>query len=126
MKEIKIKNCTPHPVNIEGEDGKARTFPKSDAPARVSVKKEQVGSLLGISVSRETFGNVIDLPEEQDGTFLIVSRMVEAALPDRHELVVPGDLIRNEKGQIVGARGVVAPNGFPIQECPGNQNRFEE
>ena len=124
--EIKITNCTPHPVNIEGEDGKTRNFPKSETPARVSVKKEHVGSLLGISVSRETFGDVVGLPEENDGVFLIVSRMVAAALTDRHDLLVPGDLIRNEKGQIVGARGVIAPNGFPLQECPGDQNRFEE
>lgn len=100
-----IKNLTPHDIKIVGENGEITTFPKSGQIARVASKKEVVRTLEGFEVFAETFGEVEGLPAEETGVFLIVSRLVAAACPTRRDLLVPGELVRDENGQPVAAKG---------------------
>lgn len=108
---MQIKNLTPHDINIVGENGEIRTFPKSGICARVSVETKKVFTVEGVEVMKETLGDVVDLPDEQDTVFLLVSRLVaDAALKanqNRKDLLVPGGLMRNEAGQIIGCRGFI-------------------
>lgn len=53
-----------------------------------------------VAVSRA--GEVSGLPDRQSGVTLIVSRMVAEAAPDRRDLVFPLDLIRDDKGRVIG------------------------
>ena len=104
-----IVNLCPHPINIIAEDGSIRDFPKCENPARVSQSEEVVGTILGVVVTKQKFGKVENLPEPQEGTYLVVSRLVVAAAQaegrDISDLLIPGPGVRNEQGQIIGAKG---------------------
>ena len=53
-----------------------------------------------------TYGAVTGLPELHPGVLLIVSALVRTALPDRKDLASPVDVIRDEKGVILGCRAL--------------------
>ena len=99
-----ILNMTPHSVNIIGDDNKIiKTF-DSVGIARCSQQTVTIGDINGIPLTTTSFGDVIDLPAPQDGVFFIVSRLVLSACPDRNDLLVPNDLVRDDNGNIIGAK----------------------
>jgi hypothetical protein len=130
-----IINLTPHAVNVLTESGEVRTFEPSGKLARVAVTRTDAGTIpaYGIRLSCPKVGAVEGLPEEsptdcpfcgqiggvsvydticQDhgepfrfAPLYIVSAMVREACPDRHDLLSPGELIRDGKGNITGCRG---------------------
>jgi hypothetical protein len=55
------------------------------------------------------YGAVEGLPEPQPYTAYIVSAIVQAACPDRRDLVAPYDIVRGPDGQIRGCRGFSRP-----------------
>lgn len=108
--DVRLVNLTPHSITVVGDSGETiLTIPPAGVVARCSVKKERVATIginnFNIPVSWVTFGEVVDLPEPQDGTIYIVSRAVAEARRDRDDLLVPDDLVRDEEGRIVGCRG---------------------
>lgn len=85
-------NLTPHTINIiDGEH--AGTYP-SEGAARVS-------SL--------PLGAVIDLPEPEPDTIVVVSVITAEAAPGRSDLRVPGDQVRDDSGRIIGCRSLAMP-----------------
>ena len=106
---MNIINCTPHVLNIIVGDKVIDLAPSGVIP-RVSVKSELSESILisgtEVPVYQDTYGELNDLPEQQEGTFLVVSRLVAAAAKGRPDLLVPGALIRNEAGQPIGCKGL--------------------
>ena len=103
---MKIVNCTPHEINIVKEDGSILTIEASGIVPRCSQTEANVASINGIAITRQIFGEVVNLPEKKPGVFLVVSRMVAAAAPDRMDLLVPGPLVRDENGQPCGCHGL--------------------
>lgn len=103
---MEIKNCTPHEINVVREDGTVLSIPASGIIPRCSQSEEKIMSLEGIAITRQTFGDAVNLPPETPGVFLVVSRMVAAAVPGRKDLLVPGPLVRDENGQPCGCRGL--------------------
>lgn len=107
--DVRLVNLTPHSITVVGDSGETILTIPSAGVARCSVKKERVATIgindHNIPVSWVTFGEVVDLPEPQDGTIYIVSRAVAEARRDRDDLLVPDDLVRDEEGRIVGCRG---------------------
>lgn len=106
-----IINLTPHAVNIVNDDNSiATTIPASGNVARCSQTIDIVGALtLGsvvIPISASSYGEVVDLPDPQDNTYYIVSRLVMSACPTRQDLLVPNDLVRNDAGQVIGCRSL--------------------
>ena len=99
-------NLTPHILNIIAADGSTVYIPPSGNIARVGSTSSIVATVNGINISRQTFGDVIDLPDAQDDVVLIVSRMVKDRVPDRADVVVPGVPFRDADGKIVGAWGL--------------------
>ena len=100
-------NLTPHTINILNEhDQEIMAIPANGIVARCSLSEETVMMIDGINVTRQTFGDVFDLPEPQEGTFFIVSRLVAMAAPDRLDLLIPGPLVRNDQGQPIGCHGL--------------------
>lgn len=102
-------NCTPHPVNILDEnEGTVKIYAASGILPRCSVETTIVGCIdvdgSSVNITDTTFGDVENLPLEEEGTLLIVSRLVLSACPDRSDLIVPNDVVRNEKGHVVGCR----------------------
>ena len=95
-----ILNYTPHTINI-GEKVIA-----SSGNARITQSIMPTHEIDGIQVIKTFCSNVTGLPEPQKGVYLIVSLMVQEALPNRMDLLSPGELIRNETGQIIGCKNL--------------------
>ena len=76
-------------------------------PIRVSCESRKVDTVEGIDIYEVVYGEVTGLPEFKEGVYYVVSAMVRQALPERKDLLSPGQLIRNEEGQPVGCLGLV-------------------
>lgn len=103
---MSIVNCTPHRLNVLKKDGTVLDIDPSGIVPRCSTSSTEIADLDGISVVQSVFGEVTGLPEEQPGTFLVVSRLVLQAAPHRHDLLAPGELVRGEDGQPKGCKGL--------------------
>ena len=100
-----IVNLTPHALNIVTDSGTV-TIPPSGIVARCSVRRERVGEVGGIPVNRTVFGDVEGLPEPTADTYYIVSAIVAQACPDRSDLLITDDAVRDEQGRIIGCRAL--------------------
>lgn len=52
---------------------------------------------------------VVDLPDPEPGTLLIVARPVADAVTDRHDLAYPHRAVRDDRGVVVGCRALGRP-----------------
>ena len=102
MTEIEVINCTPHDITIMND--KKIVIKASGIIARVSTTMSPSGMIGDIPLSETKFGEVENLPEAKKGTRYLVSRMVMEACPHRHDLLVPGECVRDEEGKIIGCR----------------------
>ena len=107
----KIINLTPHSVNVVGDDNSVDiTIEVSGNVARCSQTINTVGNIIvnnvAIPISSSSYGEVVDLPAPQDDTYYIVSRLVMSACPNRQDLFVPNDLVRDEAGRVIGCRSL--------------------
>ena len=101
-----ILNYTPHTVNIVNSGGeKIQDFPPM-GEARCRQTTKVIGNITGIPITSATFGEVEGLPKEVEGTYYIVSRLIRQALPNRKDLLVPNELVRDEKGKIIGCKSL--------------------
>jgi len=101
-----IVNMTPHPVNIiDGEGNEIARF-ESAGQIRLAATTVQAEPIAGIPTSRTVFGAAEGLPEAIEGTWFIVSQIIKSALPDRTDLLVPAEVVRDSDGQIVGCRSL--------------------
>ena len=107
-----LVNLTPHALSLV-VGSEAVTVPPSGTVARVSVTRESAGTVTvgGVQVPlyRTTYGAVEGLPDPAPNTLFVVSAVVAAAARDRTDLVVPDDLVRDDQGRVVGARGLAFP-----------------
>lgn len=104
---MQIINTTPHPVNIVDKNGNIiNTFPKGDFNIRLSVNTVDSGTINGVPISKTVFGDPIGLPDFVDGTFFIVSQLVKSAIPNRLDLLVPAQVVRDDKGNIIGCQSL--------------------
>ena len=106
-----LKNFTPHNVVIVNEATKI-VIP-SDGIARVTETKAVAPSIDVDGVTVETFvsafGEVENLPPQEEGIMVIVSALVASAAKGRDDLLVPGELVRDDGGNIVGCKSLRRP-----------------
>jgi hypothetical protein len=109
-----LVNLTPHEVVLYDSTGQsiALKIPPSGKVARVTVKAEIVGEVNGIFIRKTTYGDIVDLPDQQEDTVYIVSTVVLLALhakgirrgdvvsPDTN----PDSVIRDPQGKILGVK----------------------
>jgi hypothetical protein len=57
-----------------------------------------------IKTQVKSFGKIENLPEPENGVIYIVSLPVAQAAKKRPDVFTIGDAIRNEKGQVIGAK----------------------
>lgn len=108
MGAIKVYNLTPHALNVIDRDGNVTVIPASGAIARVATEEILVGRLGFSEVVQRRFGDVdwgFDMPQMKKDTVYIVSSLVASAIKDRHDILVPGTLVRNDEGQPIGCKG---------------------
>ena len=113
---VKIVNLTPHAITIILPDGQKLEIPPSGTVARVSVKAKEVGKLeyagMEVPIVKLEYGDVVGLPEPQEGTIYLVSTLVLMALKDkgikRNDVFSPDtspeSAIRDSQGRIIGVR----------------------
>lgn len=105
---VKIVNLTPHAINLVGQDGtQIAVFQPSGNIARCTTNKTVVSTVAvgdtTVNVNRTTFRGVTGLPDEEEGTFFIVSAIVAQAMKgDRYDLLIVDNTVRDEEGQIIG------------------------
>lgn len=98
-----LKNYTPHAINIVRADGSiVMTIPSEGVSIRLKTETAQVGEVNGIPLTKTIFGEPEGLPEEREDTILVVSQLVKNALPDRKDLVVPAEQVRDAEGRVIG------------------------
>lgn len=107
-----IVNLTPHALNImpEGPEGPTVTIPPSGIVARCATSRVQVDTVtvdgIAVPVNRTQFGAVTGLPDPQPGTIYIVSAVVAQAVPERPDVFIVDDSVRDESGRIIGCRAL--------------------
>lgn len=98
---------TPHPVHIVDADGQVLvTFPKGETMIRLAVSTASAGTVAGVALSKTVFGEPVGLPDFSEGTYYIVSQLVKNALPDRSDLLVPAEVVRDANGNILGCKSL--------------------
>lgn len=116
-----LYNLTPHPISIHLPSGEVIHLGTWANVARVEVVVKGRGGFnerlpgvgeVFIPVKGNTYGKVTGLPE-WDGTNekkYVVSRLVAEAAqkenPERGDLYVPGELVRDSEGKVVGCKGL--------------------
>lgn len=107
-----LKNLTPHEVCIYDMVGTTPVLnlviEAGEEVARVSCEYVKVDKKVeGVDMYRTVFGEDTGLPDYEKDVYLLVSTMVREALPLRKDLVSPGQLLRNDKGEVIGCLGLV-------------------
>jgi hypothetical protein len=97
----KFVNLLGHDITISGH----ATLPKCDNPCRVETQQMIIGKLGGVPIAKTEFMKIVNLPEPEDGTYYIVSRIAMDYVPFKREDVFCVDTgstaIRDENGQVV-------------------------
>jgi hypothetical protein len=110
-----VINYTPHTVTLLRANDSAEMVFESRGTARCAESLERIdpldwdpfgdgGMLCHLPRVRRSFGEVSGLPAPQAGVAYIVSQLVQDALPDRTDLMVPAEVVRDESGRIVGCK----------------------
>jgi hypothetical protein len=103
-----LRNLTPHSVTIITDTGSVYLPPEPGIRPWVDETHTDAEPVfvdaVPVPTVRVVGGAAVDLPEPVPGTLLIVSRVIAEACPDRTDLLVPYDLVRDEAGQVVGCR----------------------
>lgn len=119
-KNITLVNKTPHPITLVLEDGAKITLEPVLPTPRVSSSSVKTASYTITDgegtehvITREapTFGEIVDLPEPEEGVIYVVSMLVAARAKGRTDLVSPGRQLRNEAGQVIGCAGLQGKEG---------------
>jgi len=116
-----VVNLTPHAVTVVDASSRViRCWPGSDEPARVEAVRVPVGlEVAGVPLMAEERSRAANLPEPQEGVWFIVSSVVGSAHPERRDLLVPSDLVRDGEGVVTACRSFVI-SGSPVRgRAPG-------
>ncbi|OJY45965.1 hypothetical protein [Pseudonocardia sp. 73-21] len=109
--QARLRNLTPHALDLWLAGGRVRLPAELPSP-RLPLRRTVLGCLdtpLGPVPLTETVldGGVHDLPAPEDGVWLVVSRLVVEACPDRDDLLFPDDAVRDsDSATVVGCRAL--------------------
>ena len=104
---MNIINLTPHAITFVDENNQIKkVIEPSGNIARVGATTVTVGELAGIPVTTTEFGEVIGLPDKTSDTIFLVSSLVAGRVPDRDDVFIPNESVRDDKGRIVGCKSL--------------------
>ncbi len=105
---MRVINLTPHEVRVVDEEARViRTWPSAPRPARVEAARVPLRDLDGSPLMAERRTRAANLPEPRAGVWFIVSSVVSSAHPERGDLLVPSDLVRDGRGVVTACRSFV-------------------
>lgn len=99
-----IKNLTPHSIVVILSDDIRYVITPSDTVARCSAETEVIGEVNGIPLTRTSYGEVYGLPAQKENTIYIVSTLVAQACPERDDLFIPNEIVRDTNGKVIGCK----------------------
>ena len=102
---MKILNYTPHEINLILKNGREIKFP-SIGEARCKQTQSIFKYIGEIPIAFITVGEVEGLPDRKENVYYIVSRVVMQNCPNRRDLLVPNEIIRDETGKIIGCKSL--------------------
>ena len=120
-----FRNLTPHRIDLVRETTETGCElvawepvcvwePDEAGPARIEAGIQDTGTVpsggVDVPMGVRRTGALTGLPEQREGTLLIVSTLVAEACPHRGDLVSPGDLVRDADGQPIGCTCLVWPS----------------
>lgn len=112
---MSVVNLTPHDVTVVDEHARViRSWRRSIDPARVEAVRVPLREVEGVPLLAEERTRA-RLPEPVEGVWFIVSSVVSSAHPERGDLLVPSDLVRDDKGVVTGCRSFVLTSA-PVRE----------
>lgn len=98
-------NLTPHTINIHSNGNITNVAPSGNI-ARVSTRYQHSNTVSDINIYNCVYGDIDGLPDSQDDTIYIVSGVVKSAVPNRMDVMSPGELIRDNDGKPIGCNGL--------------------
>lgn len=106
-----IMNLTPHAINFVTSEGESlMTVTPSGQLARVTARTITTGEVtvgdVTLPVTGTTYGEVEGLPEPEEGTIYIVSSLVASRVPDRTDVFIPNESVRDSAGRIIGCKSL--------------------
>jgi len=112
--ENNIRNLTPHDIVFIDVDGGEFVVKPSGVIARVSVTTTITGYMSVTSdsgvfkfpITENVYGEVENLPVGDGETIYIVSALVAGRVPDRNDVFIPNESVRDDKGRIIGCRSL--------------------
>ena len=113
FKDCQIINQTGHDINVyDRAVNHLRDFPAAGEEVPRCNEEQEINQeyINNFPVTWQFLGDVVNLPDEQPGTFYIVSRMVALAAPERRDLLIPGPLIKEKDGEVIGCKGLTRVN----------------
>lgn len=107
----KLVNLTPHAITMmDDNENIIFIIEPSGNVARVSVRTERTETLtfndMPLATSKSVYGKVEGLPEAEDGVVYIVSSMVAQRVPEREDVFIPNESVRDEIGRIIGCKSL--------------------
>jgi len=106
---MKIVNLTPHSLNIL-VDGKDIVVQPSGTIARAATVRKQMGSIsidgVDVPINKTVFGDISGLPDPAPDTIYVVSMLVAQAVPNRDDVYIVDDIVRDDQGRIIGAKAL--------------------
>ena len=100
---MNIVNLTSHTLN---EVTTGTNIAPSGVVARVNQHNSKTAEYAGMPIYTTVFGDLEGLPDPKEDTLYVVSAMALNAVPeDRTDVVAPGFLKRDERGNPIGCVG---------------------
>lgn len=104
---MKLVVLTPHDLKIFNDAGEMIHEIESTGNARVREVITKEVQIDGLPFVNKEYENA-NLPPVQEGTLLVVSKIVQDAHPERQDLVVPDtgpdSCVRDAEGRIIGVK----------------------
>ena len=110
-KKINIVNLTPHEITLVTDKGNLNVAPSGEL-ARVSSKTKEIGHIyvtkfgIRIPLTSTVYGEVEGLPDPKEGTIYVVSGLVAGRVPERADVFIPNESVRDGKGRIIGCKSL--------------------
>lgn len=110
---VELRNLTPHEIVLETPSGTLH-LPPTGVVARCDTTREVLGHVsvdeVNVPITHVRVEDCENIPPPREGVMLIVSRIVAEARPDREDLLIPDDAVRDSDGRIVAVRALARIN----------------
>lgn len=112
----RIINKTPHSIVLLNEDNTVKfTWAPEGKPIELTQETSKRGEITHIFKEKDKRilikvpliwmeSESINLPEEKDDVYYIVSTSVKNAFPERLDFIIPNEVVRDNNGMILGYR----------------------